>query len=229
MAKLSPAFGAIGARFGRLVVAEAFQSRRANGKNRAKVRCVCDCGNEKTTDWNHIVDGCCRSCGCLNSELSAARKRTHGKSGTPESTVWHCMRQRCSDRNHPAFKDYGGRGILVCERWNDFAAFLTDMGTRPSPSHTIERVDNDRGYSPDNCVWLPRHLQSRNRRCSVRVEYRGDRMLAIDALAIAGTNISRSTVTRRLASGMAVASAVEIPRTPNGHRLPRVLARTGTE
>lgn len=82
----------------------------------------------------------------------------------PEYHVWHKMLRRCRDPKSPDFPNYGGRGIFVCERWNDFANFIADMGSRPSATHTIERVNNDDGYHPDNCVWATRDVQARNRR-----------------------------------------------------------------
>lgn len=82
----------------------------------------------------------------------------------PEFNVWCKMRQRCSNPKSPDFQNYGGRGIAVCERWQDFAAFIADMGKRPSPAHTLERENNDKGYGPDNCIWATRDIQARNRR-----------------------------------------------------------------
>lgn len=82
----------------------------------------------------------------------------------PEFNVWCKMRQRCNNPKSPDFENYGGRGITVCERWQDFAAFMADMGERPSPAHTLERENNDKGYGPDNCIWATRDIQARNRR-----------------------------------------------------------------
>lgn len=97
-----------------------------------------------------------------NWEIKHGGCRRSGR--TPEYGVWAKMRRRCSNPACEDWENYGGRGIDVCPQWEDFATFLSDMGPRPSPQHTIERVNNERGYSPDNCVWATRAVQNKNRR-----------------------------------------------------------------
>lgn len=82
----------------------------------------------------------------------------------PEYYAWHHMLRRCRDPKSASFANYGGRGIGVCDRWNDFAAFAADMGARPTPAHTIERVNNNAGYGPNNCIWATKDVQAHNRR-----------------------------------------------------------------
>lgn len=96
------------------------------------------------------------------------------------------MRSRCNTPTDAAFHNYGGRGITVCPRWDDFANFMDDMGPRPSSAHTLERVKNHLGYSPTNCEWVTRGAQNRNKRNTLMVEYKGSKIPLIDAAAAAG-------------------------------------------
>lgn len=144
-------------RFGRLIALERVGQ---DEKRHAFWRCICDCGTEVTVRAGVLSQNRKLSCGCLWEDAMTK----HGMTRTPEFTVWVQMRQRCGNPNHPRFKDYGGRGITVCERWQRFEGFIADMGARPNSRATIERVDNDKGYSPENCVWLDKSLQNRNRR-----------------------------------------------------------------
>ena len=99
---------------------------------------------------------------------------THGRSGTPEYVAWKRMIGRCYDKNRPVYPRYGGRGILVCDRWrHSFPAFYADMGPKPSSEYTLERINNSLGYSPENCKWATRTEQNRNKRTNVLLTYDG--------------------------------------------------------
>lgn len=150
----------------------------------------------------------------------------HGLSRTPEYRVWQTMRLRCTEPNNPAWADYGGRGITVCERWlNSPQAFVDDMGPKPSPKHEIDRIDNDAGYSPDNCRWATRSENDRNRRSTAWIEFRGERRRLIDLCEEFG--VPADTVRFRLRKEWTVEATFTTPvrdRAPNGQgkkHLPR--------
>lgn len=159
-----------GQRFGRLEVLEMVYE----GRN-PKVRCRCNCGGEVTALAYNVRNGNTASCGCLAREarINTGRETgprngrlnaTHGMSKTPTYIAWVEARKRCHSPQNKRFPYYGGRGISVCERWRDsFEAFLSDMGECPI-GLTLERLDNERGYEPENCIWASKQQQSRNRR-----------------------------------------------------------------
>ena len=130
------------------------------------------------------------------------------KSSTLTYRSWTCMRERCNNPNYPRYDNYGGRGIMVCPRWDSFDAFLADMGERPSKLHSIERVDNSKGYSPDNCVWATRHQQSRNTRRNRMVIVDGVAMCVLDACRAVGMNLA-TFYKRRASLGMTDQEAIE--------------------
>jgi hypothetical protein len=144
--------------FGKLTV-KGFAEKRS-GKPYWLVEC--ECGNSKVVRGQYLRDGA-KSCGCTRGKV------THGFSRrgrvTPEYKAWQAMIQRCVNPDHEAYKNYGARGITVCQLWrNSFDEFFASMGKRPTPKHSLERINNDRGYSPDNCKWATRTEQNRNKR-----------------------------------------------------------------
>ena len=201
----------VGRRFGKLVVVE-FLGYRWHSKNYASTwKCQCDCGSERIVKRPSLISGVIKSCGCLNGRIR------HRGFGTPEYKIWSGMRQRCKYPRDPGFKNYGARGISVCERWDDFAAFLADMGQRPSADHSIDRINNEGNYEPSNCRWATAAEQNANTRANHLITFKGE-TLPLTHWA-RRTQLSRSTIFNRLKRGWPVSET--LTRRPTLH-LPKV-------
>lgn len=147
----------------------------------AKWLCKCDCGNEKITRIDSLMSGACKSCGCLNRN----RKMKHGGAKVCDRDrlygVWQSMKQRCYNQNSTKYKNYGARGITVCDGWlNNYSAFrewALNNGYNKDAKHgecTLDRIDNNKGYSPDNCRWVSMKIQDNNKSVNKYYEYNGE-------------------------------------------------------
>ena len=161
-----------GQRFGRLVVIEFAYMRYG----RAFWKCKCDCGNEMITDGNRLRMKVTKSCGCYQAETRIKTHSIHGMSKTRLNRIWSLMKDRCCNSKSHAFENYGGRGIDICEEWkNSFSAFAEwAFSNGYSDNLTIDRIDNNKGYYPDNCRWANEVEQSQNRRSNYLITYKGE-------------------------------------------------------
>ena len=148
-----------GMRFGHLTVIQRMPS---NSQGRSMWLYRCDCGKESMTQGKLLKNGHTKSCGCQRGN----RETKYGARAKqiPEYAVWMNMKERCRNPNKAAYKYYGARGIIFCERWESFENFLADMGPRPSPQHVLDRIEVNGNYEPTNCRWLSKEKSAGNRR-----------------------------------------------------------------
>lgn len=168
-------------------------------------RARCDCGNETIVTVSNLRSGNTKSCGCFHVEAATEQQKklvaivtTHGKSKSPEYKSWQCMIARCCYPADKRYEEYSSRGITICQEWLDsFEAFFAHVGERPSPKHTIDRIDNDKGYFPGNVRWATHLQQNNNKRTTPMVRYRGRTISLMDAYRESGTTLSYSGVKYR--------------------------------
>lgn len=191
----------VGLRFGK------WEALRYEGGKDGLWECRCDCGHIALVRGGHLRSGAstqCKSC------ATSAQLTTHGLSRTNTYRIYQGMLARCYNESRPEFKNYGGRGIQVCEHWRDsFERFLDDMGERPSKRHLLERIDNDADYDKDNCCWATWDEQARNKRSNRWLEHNGERMILKDWAARLG--ITQQALLGRLAKGWDIDKALSTP------------------
>lgn len=190
-----------GRRFGRLTV----KSRAENkGYGLTAWNCVCECGTEKAVLSMSLRNGNSRSCGCLQRQAATS----HGMRGSRVYNTWAQMKARCLNPRSRFFADYGGRGITVCDRWMSFEGFYADMGDQPK-GKSLDRIDNSKGYSPENCRWATMLQQGRNKRNNRNLKFRGETRPVSEWAELMG--IKKETVISRLNLGWSVEDALTHP------------------
>lgn len=191
-----------GKRFNKLVVLGFAESRRRPcGATRSYWRCKCDCGNITIVNQSHLKDGRTKSCGCLK-RTTKSHKRIH--------RIWKGMKDRCLNPNYHSYSRYGGRGITICDEWiNDSNAFERwAVSNGYSDELSIDRIDNDKGYSPDNCRWVDKITQQNNTSSNLYLEYAGRKLTASEWARELG--ISRSVIYERHKKGLPVEKVLEV-------------------
>jgi hypothetical protein len=174
--------------FGRLTVVSRAET---NIYGKPAWVCACICGATCVVAGSSLRMGVTASCGCAQKELAAGNLRkaatTHGMHGTPEYYRWASMKLRCYVKTHYAYPRYGGRGITVCDRWrNNFEHFLVDVGNRPTDRHSLDRIDNDGNYEPNNVRWATNQEQANNRSSNVNITYNGETRTQAEWARLAG-------------------------------------------
>ena len=193
-----------GDRYGWLAILKEVQPK--NGHRR--FYCKCDCGNTTTVCLCALRNGHTKSCGCLRNETIAKRQKTHGQTVGGETLTyftWCAIKQRCLNKKNKDYLYYGGRGITVCDKWLRFEGFFEDMGEKPK-GLTLERIDNNKGYSLNNCKWATRQEQNDNTRVCIPIAVNGMQFPTFTA-ASRYFNIHRDTVQSRLKRGLSIEQA----------------------
>lgn len=163
---MSKCIDLIGKRFGKLVVME-----RDLSKKRTAWKCKCDCGNIKNVQACHLLSGATTSCGCYQKERASQANKKHGHTHTSLHNRWKSIRQRCMNPNNQRYEDYGGRGIKLCEEWNNFSNFEKwALENGYEEGMELDRIDNNKGYSPENCRWCNSQTNNNNKRNTVKID-----------------------------------------------------------
>lgn len=194
--------------FGRLTVGSLGPSTK-HGKRRW--HCVCECGAKVLVVGAQLTSGHTTSCGCFARDLARTTKLKHGRAGTPEYHAWWNMIARCTNPENAYYRDYGGRGIRVCERWlNSFESFLEDVGERPGVGYSLDRYPDQNGnYEPENVRWATANQQCRNLRTNVLLTLNGKSATAAEWAEITG--LSAITIATRRKRGWSDERALTTP------------------
>lgn len=209
-----------GRRFGMLTVIGRAPNYEKGKNKMSRWECLCDCGNTRTYLGTVLQRGDANSCGCQKARWNGEAHTTHGGSKSRLYRRWAIIKRRCADTSIEHARNYRNRGITVCEEWlgpNGYANFREwALNNGYSPELTIDRIDNEKGYSPDNCRWIPEKEQHSNVRNNVWLEYKGGMYLVSQLSAMSG--IPADTLRDRVRRGWSVDKAVETPVKPRKKR-----------
>lgn len=196
-----------GKRFGKLTAIKPI----GQDKSRSMIwECICDCGGIKHTTYTRLRRGECLSCGCLQRESTGNACRKHGGYNTKLYKVWSSMKQRCMNSNNNRYSDYGGRGITVCKEWMDFTPFKTwAFENGYNSSLTLDRIDNNKGYSPQNCRFVTQAIQAKNKRSNHLITFDGETKTVTEWSKYVGMN--ESALFTRLQRGWSIERALTQP------------------
>lgn len=205
----------IGKKYGMLTVIKRIDDKICpKGNHETRYECICDCGNTTSVYGNYLRSGHTKSCGCYNNNRLVSMNKTHGISGSRLYNVWKGIRGRCNNPNNKSYKNYGGRGIKLCDEWDDYENFhdwAYDNGYDESAKHgecTIERIDVNGDYCPENCRWATNKEQSSNKR--------NNHLITLDGVVHTLSqwceiyDIKQSTVRQRLKNGWTEKDALTI-------------------
>lgn len=161
------------------VLMEGERKVTSGGNIKRRLRCQCDCGIIKDYDWQTVINGLSKSCGCHSRRMASKRmkiiNKKHGRTLTTEYNTWVSMKKRCLKESNKSYRLYGARGITVCQEWIDsFETFFKDMGPKPSIHHSLDRINNNDGYYKENCRWATKKEQCQNQRTNRNIEYNGE-------------------------------------------------------
>lgn len=206
-----------GQKFNKLLVVSFAYTQKGNGRNyHSFYNCICDCGKSCIVDGAKLRNGHTQSCGCYRHERQIEANTKHNGRKTRLYIVWCNMKGRCYNPNDKRFRNYGGRGITVCNEWkNDFDAFrkwAESAGYNPKAERgvcTLDRIDNNKSYSPENCRWVNNQIQANNKSNNKNITYKGETKTISEWARIIG--IKNDTLQSRLSKNWSVEKAIETP------------------
>lgn len=208
-------------KYGKLSIIENSDFRKPVGKtkiNRLFCKAKCECGKVIVVSKSHLNSGHTKSCGCFAKQRQKETFQTHGQTGSSAYSSWSAMKTRCLNKNIKEYHCYGGRGITISKEWQKFENFYRDMGDRPK-GMTLDRIDNNKGYSKENCRWATYKEQANNTRRNHMVTVNGEKMNTLQASIL--YNINLNTALTRIRIGWSESDAFSIPPFTPGIRKSR--------